>query len=115
MFSNNLFFIFTFSNIFNNLQISVKSFKRNPSNLSPETADVIQREIISSLRRGKDDFCCKFFSEFTTFQLPTGLFKDFISRNNQMFQLFYLFTFCNKLRNINRIITLKKFTKNISF
>jgi len=56
-------------------KISVKSFKRNPSNLSPETADVIQREIISSLRRGKDDFCCKFFSEFTTFQLPTEIYE----------------------------------------
>jgi len=49
-------------------------FKRNPSNSSPDIAELIQREIHSSLRTGKDDFSSQFFSEFNTFQLPREIY-----------------------------------------
>lgn len=55
-------------------EISNHPFKRNPSNLSPDIADVIQKEIGASLRMGKDDFGCQYLSEFTTFQLPREIF-----------------------------------------
>nr|CAB3268062.1 Zn-finger (Ran-binding)-3 [Phallusia mammillata] len=51
-------------------EVAPRAFKRNPAHLSPDIAELIRREIASSIRTKKGDFHCRFLSEFTTFQLP---------------------------------------------